>query len=158
MLGKFRGHTCLVQCVYYSSSFTAVIVSVCFSSSASVARQISLLHADLPLSRVFLILLRPQTSFIMIPYHDTFSFSWQWAHCAHSCLPVAVSGNSSSPTPSSLLFVDVLNDLRFLTVALCLCVCCHALCYAKVVCKNANVMSHYEGVISLCCIMSFSVF
>lgn len=148
------GTVCLLFLFFYRRN----CVSFCFSSSASVARRISLLHADLSLSRAFLILLRPQTSFIMIPYHDTFPFSWQWAHCAHSCLPVAVSGNSSSPAPSNLLFVDVLNDLLFLTVALCLCVCCHALCYAKVVCKNANVMSHYKGVISLCCIMSFSVF
>lgn len=80
------------------------------------------------------------------PYHDTFSFSPDKEHTVLApasiwlCRVIAAARDRWS-----LLFMDVQNDLLFLTVALCLSVCCHALCYAKVVCKNANVMlSHYK--------------
>lgn len=69
----------------------------------NVAHRISLQHADLTFCLVFL-----------IPRHPRCHLSWThstghlflstdiWAHCAHSCLPVAVFGNSSSPTPLNL--------------------------------------------------------
>lgn len=66
------------------------------------------------------------------PRLDTLSVSWRRAQRARSCLRVAASGDSSSPRPPERLLMDVLNDLLFLTVASCLFVCCHALCYAEV--------------------------
>lgn len=67
---RFRGHICLVQCVYYSSFYFLLPSQSCwalFPLSVSVACRISLclsLHADLFFSPLYLILLCPQTSFI----------------------------------------------------------------------------------------------
>lgn len=116
------GHTCLVQCVNYSFFY----LRNCHMPN--VAHQISLQHPDLTLCRVFLIP-RPPThllSWTHSPGHLFFSTDI-WAHCAHSCLPVSASGNSSSPTPlNSYLWMSQMT--RCSSLLHCACVFAAMLC------------------------------
>ena len=114
-MGKFRGHTCLVQCVYYSSSSTFILGSgFVFSHLPASQRQIFqllLLCPRLHSSRTYVI------------------FSFQSRSTLHTSAPLWLClAIAAAQTLLKSFFVDVLYDLLPLAVPLCLCACCVALC------------------------------
>lgn len=117
-------------------SFTLTIVPSFVSLICHSMSDLSL-HDDLFFSQLFHIPLCPRhhSSPNLSRYLWGFFFPFPWT----------VSKTAPSPATTWLcrvtaaawdlfgyLFVDVLNDLLLLPVALCLCVCCCAPCYAKV--------------------------
>lgn len=125
------GTVCLLLLFFYPHN----CVDFCFSYLPVVACRISLLHVEL--------LLSPFTPDLihLEPHHDTFSFQ-------PNTVPPPCGRVGSQQQPKTRgVFTYGCPKCYPLLFALCLCVCCHALCYAKV-----NVRMSRRGFFSLCCI------
>lgn len=142
-------------------SFTLTIVSSFVSLICQRSMSDLSLHADLFFSQLFHIPLCPR-------HHSSPNLSWHLCFCFFP-FPWTVSKTAPSPATMWLcrvtaaawdlfacLFVDVLNDLLLLPVALCSCVCCCAPCYAKVNVRML-MLSRYKG-LSLCHIIPWGFF
>lgn len=139
--------------LFLSSSFTLTIVSTFVSLICQCSMSdLSAACWSVPLSAL------PYPPFVPDvihhePYHDTFSFSLTMSTLCPLPPPCGrVGQQQQAETDGVFIYGCPKLTCYFLTVALCLCVCCHAPCYAKVNVRMLMSCRHVIRGFSLCCI------